>query len=132
MANYASLNQNNIVVNVYVGRDETDIVLDNNGNPINWENYYYAKQTSYNTRGGIYYEADNNTPSQDQTKAFRKNYAGIGYYYDEQRDAFIPPKPYASWILNELSCLWESPIPYPNDGNMYIWNEETQSWDIMS
>ena len=132
MANYASLNQSNIVVNVYVGRDETDIVLDNNGNPINWENYYYAKQTSYNTRGGIHYEADNNTPSQDQSKAFRKNYAGIGYTYDEQRDAFIPPKPYPSWILNEFSCLWEAPIPRPTGNNPYKWNEETQTWDLMN
>lgn len=59
---------------------------------------------------------------------FRKNYAGIGYTYDEQRDAFIPPQPYPSWILNESTCLWESPIPYPTDGNIYTWNEESLEW----
>jgi hypothetical protein len=84
---------------------------------------------SYNTHGGIHYEADNKTPSQDQSKAFRKNAAGIGYYYDSIRDAFIPPKPYTSWILNEQSCLWQSPIPYPNDGKMYQWNEEIGNWE---
>jgi catalase (peroxidase I) len=93
---------------------------------------YVWLQTSYNTRGGIHYEADNNTPSQDQSKAFRKNYAGIGYYYDSIRDAFIPPKPFPSWTLNEETCLWQSPIPYPNDGKMYQWNEETGNWDIIN
>ena len=63
---------------------------------------------------------------------FRKNYAGIGYTYDEQRDAFIPPKPYASFILNEDTCLWEPPVPYPTDGERYLWNEETISWDLVS
>ena len=87
-----------------------------------------AKRTSYNTRGGIHYQADNNTPSQDQSKSFRKNYAGIGYYYDSIRDAFIPPKPFPSWTLNEDSCLWQSPIPYPNDGKMYTWNEDILNW----
>jgi len=91
---------------------------------------YVWLQTSYNTRGGVHYQADNNTPSVDQSKAFRKNYAGIGYYYDSIRDAFIPPKPFPSWILNEQSCLWQSPIPYPNDGNNYYWNEEIQQWNI--
>ena len=86
------------------------------------------KQTSYNTRGGVHYQADNNTPSQDQSKAFRKNYAGIGYYYDSIRDAFIPPKPFPSWTLNEESCLWDSPLPYPNDGKMYTWNEKILNW----
>ena len=61
---------------------------------------------------------------------FRKNYAGIGYTYDEQRDAFIPPKSYPSWILNEDTCLWDPPTPSPNDGYNYIWNEETLSWVI--
>ena len=85
-------------------------------------------KTSYNTRGGIHYEPDSNTPSPDQSKSLRKNYAGVGYAYDVQRDAFIPPKPYPSWVLNEFSCLWEAPIPYPDDGGFYVWNEETQSW----
>jgi len=76
-------------------------------------------QTSYNTRGGVH--ANGGTP-------LRKNYAGIGYTYDAQRDAFIPPKPYASWVLNEDTCLWDAPIPHPNDGKAYIWNEATTSW----
>ena len=61
---------------------------------------------------------------------FRKNFAGIGYTYDSIRDAFIPPKPYNSWILNESTCNWDPPVPYPNNGQLYIWNEETLSWDL--
>jgi hypothetical protein len=76
-------------------------------------------QTSYNTIGGIHRLGG--TP-------LRKNYAGIGYTYDSIRDAFIPPKPYNSWILNEDSCLWQSPVSKPNDGGLYNWNEDTQSW----
>lgn len=85
-------------------------------------------QTSYNTRGGIHYDPNSNVPSQDQSKALRKNYAGIGYTYDAQRDAFIPPKPYNSWVLNEDTCLWDPPIPYPTDGKDYKWDEPTVSW----
>jgi hypothetical protein len=88
-------------------------------------------QTSYNTRGGVHHKPNSNEPSEDQTKALRKNFAGIGYTYDAQRDAFIPPKPYASWVLNEDTCLWESPVPYPNDGEDYTWNEEETSWDLV-
>ena len=88
-------------------------------------------QTSYNTRGGVHYNPNSNTPSDDQSKALRKNYAGIGYTYDAQKDAFIPPKPYASWTLNESSCLWEAPTPYPNDDRMYTWNESTTSWSVV-
>ena len=128
MAHYAIIDESNIVTYVHVGKDENDIVLDNNENPINWEDYYKAKRTSYNTIGGIHYV--NGIPSQDQSKAFRKNYASIGYYYDEIRDAFIPPKPYPSWILNEDTCFWDAPIPYPNDGNNYIWNEEIVNWEL--
>jgi hypothetical protein len=87
-------------------------------------------QTSYNTRGGVHYQTNANEPSEDQTKALRKNYAGIGYTYDAQRDAFIPPKPFNSWILDETSCLWEAPVAYPTDGERYTWNEETTSWDV--
>ncbi len=76
-------------------------------------------QTSYNTDGGVH--INGGTP-------LRKNYAGIGYTYDETRDAFIPPKPYPSWVLNEDSCLWESSVPYPDDGQMYIWDEGTVAW----
>ena len=85
-------------------------------------------QTSYNTRGGIHYNPETGEPSADQSKAIRKNYAGIGFTYDEQRDAFIPPKTYESWILNETTCLWENPIPYPNDNKRYYWDEQQQQW----
>lgn len=85
-------------------------------------------QTSYNTRGGVHIDPETGEPSADQTKALRKNYAGIGFTYDRTRDAFIPPKPFASWILNEDSCLWESPVPYPTDGKIYQWDEATTAW----
>ena len=75
-------------------------------------------QTSYNTVGGQHPEG----------RPLRKNYAGVGYTYDPQRDAFIPPKPFPSWVLNEDTCLWDSPVPYPNDGDRYRWDESTQSW----
>lgn len=125
MAHYAYLDSNNIVTMVVVGKDENDL-------PGNWEQYYGAKRTSYNTKGGIYYDPRTNSPTEDQSKAFRKNYAGVGYYYDETRDAFIPPKSFNSWILNENSCDWEAPIPYPNDGKIYIWDEDTLSWEEIS
>jgi hypothetical protein len=80
------------------------------------------KQTSYNTYGGVH--SSGGTP-------LRKNHAGIGYTYDEDRDAFIPPKPFKSWVLNESTCLWESPIAYPQDNNKYKWNEQNQSWDLI-
>jgi len=85
-------------------------------------------QTSYNTRGGVHYQPDSQEPSADQSKALRKNYAGIGFTYNRELDAFIPPKPYNSWTLNETSCLWEAPTPKPDDGNLYNWNKETVSW----
>ena len=80
------------------------------------------KQTSYNTHGGVH--SSGGTP-------LRKNHAGIGYTYDEDRDAFIPPKPFNSWILNEQTCLWEAPVAYPTDGKFYIWNESTLTWNIV-
>ena len=88
-------------------------------------------QTSYNTRGGVHYQSNSNEPSSDQSKALRKNFAGIGYTYDRTLDAFIPPKPYNSWTLNETSCLWEPPTPRPNDDKLYTWNESTTSWDVV-
>jgi hypothetical protein len=118
MAHYAFLDENNIVTEVIVGKEE--------GN-FNWEQQYgsfrgqLCKRTSFNTMGGVHKLGG--TP-------FRKNYAGIGYSYDEQKDAFIPPKPFNSWVLNEDTCLWESPIPYPQDNNKYKWNEQTKSWDL--
>ena len=93
------------------------------------------KQTSYNTRGGVHYT--DGVPSADQTKAFRKNYAGLGYTYDAGRDAFIPPKPYNSWVLNETTCLWDAPVAMPADAGTgeppkrYTWNEETTSWVLV-
>jgi len=85
-------------------------------------------QTSYNTRGGVHYDPTTGLPSADQSKALRKNYAGIGYAYDAVRDAFIPAKPYPSWLLNETTCLWDSPKAKPSDGKMYSWNEELLDW----
>ena len=109
MAHYAVLDNNNIVTQVFVGKDEGDI---------NWEEYYGAKRTSYNTTGGVH--ANDGTP-------FRKNYAGIGFTYDEERDAFIPTQPYASWTLNEDTCLWDSPVPYPSEG-VHEWDETNGEW----
>jgi len=86
-------------------------------------------QTSYNTRGGVHYKPNTNEPSEDQLKALRKNYAGIGYTYDATKDAFIPPQPFNSWTLNEDTCLWDSPVDYPEDGKLYKWNEEILNWE---
>ena len=86
-------------------------------------------QTSYNTRGGVHYQPNTNEPSEDQSKALRKNYAGIGYAYDTAKDAFIPPKPVNRWTLNENTCLWDSPVAYPTDGKLYKWNEEILNWE---
>lgn len=91
------------------------------------------KQTSYNTYGGIHYT--NGKPSKDQSKALRKNYAGIGFTFDPDKGtdgAFIPPKPYESWILNEETCLWESPVPYPSDSEgIYEWDESSINWILV-
>ena len=87
-------------------------------------------QTSYNTRGGVHYNPETGEP--DGGVALRKNYAGIGFTYDAAKDAFIPPKPYNSWNLNEETCLWEAPVAYPEDGNMYTWNEDTTNWDLVT
>ena len=122
MAHYAFLNMENIVTEVIVGKDQTD------GN-INWEIHYgnireqVCKRTSYNTIGGTH--KNGGTP-------FRKNYAGIGFTYDYARDAFIPPKPYNSWVLNTGTCLWEAPVAYPNDDQLYTWNEENEQWDLIT
>ena len=127
MAHFAKLDKNNKVVFVTVGRDEDEnleLELFNRTGDL-------YKRTSYDTKGGIHYDSETNEPSTDQSKAFRKNYAGIGYTYDKTRDAFIPPQPYPSWTLNEETCLWDSPVLYPTDGNAYIWNEETQTWDLL-
>jgi hypothetical protein len=92
-------------------------------NTVYWEGYYgkgqLCKRTSYNTIGGVHQNGD--TP-------FRKNYAGIGYTYDPVRDAFYAPQPFESWTLNEDTCSWESPVAIPEDGNSYLWDEETKNW----
>ena len=85
-------------------------------------------QTSYNTRGGVHYEPNSNTPSADQSKALRGNYAGIGYSYDYINDVFIPPKPFSSWVLNNTTWTWDAPTPMPTDGKLYQWDEATKAW----
>ncbi len=116
MAHFAKLDENNIVTFVTVGRQEDDgkeaELCARTGD--------VYKQTSYNTHGGVH--ALGGTP-------LRKNYAGIGYTYDAGRDAFIPQRPYPSWVLDEFSCLWNAPVPYPTDGKRYSWNEENLAWD---
>ena len=129
MASFAKI-ENNIVISVHsvvneVLKDSNGIEQENigieflkslHGQNTNW------KQTSYNTVGGVH--NNNGIP-------FRKNHAGIGYSYDETRNAFIPPKPFNSWILNEDTCLWNAPVAMPIDDNKYSWNELTLSWDIV-
>lgn len=123
MAHFAKVN-NGIVEQVIVAEPEFfETFVDSS--PGQWI------QTSYNTRGGVHYNPETGEPSADQSKALRKNYAGIGYSYDAQRDAFIPPKPYASWVLDEQTCLWNAPVPYPTDGGRYTWNEANQTWDAV-
>jgi hypothetical protein len=112
MSHFAQIDENNIVTQVLViEQDVVDTGLF--GNPSTWI------QTSYNTYGGEHRLGG--TP-------LRKNYAGIGYTYDSTRDAFIPPKPFNSWVLNETSCLYEAPTIMPNDGKIYNWDEATTSW----
>lgn len=120
MAHYAFLDENNIVTQVIVGVEESQDGID-------WEKHYgefhnqICKRTSYNTVGGQHLTGG---------IPFRKNYAGIGYYYDEALDAFIPPKPFESWILDTETCLWQAPIQHPEDGLRYTWNEETINWQL--
>jgi len=120
MAHYAFLNSNNIVSEVIVGVDENIIKTNTDGSQVggtseDWEQYYgnikhqVCKRTSYSGN-------------------YRKNYAGIDYTYDTERDAFIAPKPFNSWVLDEATCRWESPIPMPNDGKDYSWFEPNQQW----
>jgi hypothetical protein len=114
MAHYAYLDENNIVVAVTVGKDETELI-----NGLDTETYYAqgtpytVKRTSYN--GNI-----------------RKNYAGVGHYFDEARDAFIAPKPFDSWVLNEETCQWQAPTPIPTEGGPYHWVEADLNWQVIS
>lgn len=112
MAHFALVNAQGIVEQVIVAEQD---VIDSGifGNPSSWV------QTSYNTHGGVH--SGGGTP-------LRKNYAGIGFKYDSVNDAFYAPQPYPSWVLNQESYLWESPVPYPNDSKMYQWDEPTTSW----
>jgi hypothetical protein len=128
MAHYAQLDSENVVVNIFVGRDEDDLAegIDD------WETYYAPegytiRQTSYNTQGGVHYDPETGQPSEDQSKALRFNYAGIGFTYDEALDAFIPPKPFQSWVLDEETYQWEAPIPYPAEG-VHTWDEQAGVW----
>ena len=126
MAHWAELDENNVVTRVLVG---------DNNDPNGDEGYQWLidnlggawVKTSYNAAGGKRRNPETNEITEEA--GFRKNYAGIGYSYDSQRDAFIPPKPFNSWLLNEDTCLWEPPVAYPTDGKFYSWNEETTSWD---
>ena len=127
MAHFAKLNQENIVIAVNVVHNNELLVdgVESEQKGIDFINNLLKtndtwKQTSYNTHGGVH-KLDG-TP-------LRKNYAGIGYTYDETRDAFIAPQPYPSWTLNEDTCRWEAPVAYPDDDKHYQWNEETTSWD---
>jgi hypothetical protein len=129
MAHFAKIGLNNKVIEVLSVHN--NVLKDSNG--VEQESigidfltkltgYPVWKQTSYNTVGGVH--NNGGTP-------LRKNHAGIGYTYDETRDAFIAPKPFNSWILNEDTCRWEAPVAMPIDDNRYTWNEQNQSWDIV-
>ena len=119
MSHFAKINNDGIVQNVIVAEQD---FIDSGavGDSSNWI------QTSYNTRGGDHSAPNSTEP--DGGVALRKNYAGKGYTYDESRDAFIPPKSYPSWGLNEDTCQWDAPTPYPDDGKRYNWDEDTTSW----
>ena len=120
MASFAKLDNNNIVLRVIPGVEETE----KDGEAIYQQvSGKVWKRTSYNTRDGIH--LNGGTP-------FRKNYASIGYTYDSTRDAFIPPKPFSSWSLNEFKCNWEAPVALPNDDKLYTWNEEDQQWNLVT
>jgi len=122
MAHYAFIDSNSIVTEVIPGRDEGE-------NGVDWEQWYgefrgqVCKRTSYDTLGGK--NLLGGIP-------FRKNGAGIGYAYDSARDAFIPPQPFSSWVLNEETCLWDAPVAMPADGQLYTWDESTTSWVVVS
>ena len=125
MAHFAKLGVGNIVEKVVVVSN--DIATTEQAGMDFLNNLYNTrdvwKQTSYNTQGGVHELGG--TP-------FRKNYANKGYFYNQEKDAFIPPKPYASWTLNESTCRWDPPVDYPDDGNRYDWNETTKQWDLIN
>jgi hypothetical protein len=111
MAHYAFLDENNKVVEVITGKDENELI--EGLTPEKWYGNFRnqtCKRTSYNNK-------------------YRKNFAGIGYTYDQERDAFIAPKPFSKWVLNEDTCQWEAPTPYPTDDKMYVWNNNRGEWE---
>ena len=121
MAHFAKLDENNLVLEVIVVAD-SDAPTEAKGQTFLqnlYKNTITYKQTSYNTIAGEHKLGGT---------AFRKNYAGVGYTYDASKDAFIPPKPWNSWTLNEDTCQWEAPVAYPDDGKSYVWKEDTQTW----
>ena len=124
MAHYAFINSQNTVTQVIVGRDEDDLAE----GVTSWEDYYGERmgerclRTSYNTVAGQH--TAGGTP-------FRGNYAGINYKYDEALDAFLPPQPFPSWTLNEATYSWQAPVPYPTDGEDYVWNENRKEWEMV-
>jgi len=121
MAHYAKV-EDGIVTRVIVAEEDFfDTFVDDS--PGEWI------QTSYNTRGNKHYDPD--TGLEDNGIPLRYNYAGIGFSYDADKNAFIPPKLFDSWTLNEDTCLWEPPVAYPDDGQGYVWNEDTTSWDLL-
>ena len=128
MAHWAELDENNVVTRVLVG---------DNNDPAGDEGYQWLidnlggtwVKTSYNAIGGKRRNPETNEITEEA--GFRKNYAGIGYSYDAQRDAFIPPKPFNSWLLNEDTCLWDAPTPMPTDGQLYRWVEEDLNWQVV-
>jgi len=118
MAHYAILDENNIVTQVIVGKDENEPLPEGYES---WEQYYGGKKTSYNTIGGVHQNGE--TP-------FRKNFAGIGFKFDANLDAFVPPKPYSSWKLNYETLVWEPPVPIPpkTDEYFWVWSEYNNEW----
>lgn len=122
MAHFAKVLDNEVLKVIVAEQEFFDTFVDDS--PGTWI------QTSYNTFGGIHYNIETGEPSDDQNKALRYNYAGIGYNYDPDADAFYAPKPYDSWTLDTDTYLWEPPTPYPDDGEDYSWNEESQEWEV--
>ena len=122
MAHFAKVLDGKVIDVIVAEQDFIDTMIDTSAGK--WI------QTSYNTHGGIHYEPNSQTPREDQSGALRYNYAGIGYLYDKEADAFYEPQPYPSWTLNTSTYMWEAPTPYPTDNKKYNWNEETTSWDL--
>lgn len=122
MAHFAKVDQGKVIRVIVASQEFIDTYVDNI--PGEWI------QTSYNTRGGIHYDPQTQEPSEDQSKALRWNYASVGGHYDSENDAFYSRQPFSSWSLDE-NFIWQPPVAYPDDGELYTWNEETQTWDAV-